>query len=187
MSKIILFPTDTVYGIGALPIKNEIQKLYDIKKRDKNKKIIALVSSKEKVFEIFEDNEFLRFLVDKLFPGEVTLISKAKKEFLDKTGYIGDIGVRMPGNKIAQEIIDSQGGILMTTSANLSGKPTPKTFSEIEKEILENVDECIKNDEDLSGQSSSIFKVLNDNIFEIREGNVKFEYLLSLKEDFFEK
>ena len=104
MSKIILFPTDTVYGIGALPIKSEIQKLYDIKKREKSKKIIALVSSKEKVFEIFEDNEFLRFLVDKLFPGEVTLISKAKKEFLDKTGYIGDIGVRMPGNKIAQEV-----------------------------------------------------------------------------------
>lgn len=187
MSKIILFPTDTVYGIGALPIKSEIQKLYDIKKREKSKKIIALVSSKEKVFEIFEDNQFLRFLVDKLFPGEVTLISKAKKEFLDKTGYLEDIGVRMPGNKIAQELIASQGGILMTTSANLSGKPTPKTFSEIEKEILENVDEYIKYDEDLSGQSSSIFKVLNDEIFEIREGNVKFEYLLSLKEDFFEK
>ena len=46
MSKIILFPTDTVYGIGALPIKSEIQKLYDIKKREKSKKIIALVSSK---------------------------------------------------------------------------------------------------------------------------------------------
>ena len=115
------------------------------------------------------------------------MISKAKKEFLDKTGYLEDIGVRMPGNKIAQELIASQGGILMTTSANLSGRPTPKVFSDIEKEILENVDEYIKCDEDLSGQSSSIFKVLNDEIFEIREGNVKFEYLLSLKEVFFEK
>ena len=47
MSKIILFPTDTVYGIGSLPIQSEIQRLYDIKKREKNKKIIALVSSKE--------------------------------------------------------------------------------------------------------------------------------------------
>jgi sua5/yciO/yrdC/ywlC family protein len=187
MSKIILFPTDTVYGIGSLPIQSEIQRLYDIKKREKNKKIIALVSSKEKVFEIFEYSSFIKFLVDKLFPGEVTLISKAKKDFLDKTGYIGDIGVRMPSNRLAQELIESQGGILMTTSANLSGDPTPKSFSEIKKEILERVDEYIEKDEDLSGVSSSIFKISDDNILEIREGNIKLEYLLALKEDFFEK
>ena len=75
----------------------------------------------------------------------------------------------------------------MTTSANLSGDPTPKSFSEIKKEILERVDEYIEKDEDLSGVSSSIFKISDDNILEIREGNIKLEYLLALKEDFFEK
>lgn len=184
---VILFPTDTVYGIGVKPNKEALNKLYEIKKRDRNKKIVALVSSKEKAYEILEENILVYNIIDKCFPGELTIISKANVDFLEKLGYSDDIGVRMPSNNIALKIIEDAGGILMTSSANLSGENAAIRFEDVSSQIINNVDIVIKNDNGLSGTSSSIYKIIENEIFEVRKGNFKIDNIEKIKEETFEK
>lgn len=180
---IIIFPTDTVYGMGVLPKKEAIKKIYDIKERDENKKIIALVSSKEIAKSLFEYNSLTYKLIDEFFPGEITIISKGKKEFLDILGYIEDIGIRMPNSNSALELIASVGGIIMTTSVNKSGKSPALVIDDIEKEILDKVDVVIESKEKMTNKPSSIFKIENDNIVLIREGDISLSELLKFKEE----
>lgn len=186
-TEVILFPTDTVYGIGVRPNKKGLERLYKIKKRDKNKKIVALVSNKEKAKEILEENILVYALIDEFFPGELTIISKAKKDFLNLLGYSDDIGVRLPNNKKALDIIEKFGGILMTSSANISGNNPSVRFSEIPLEIIEQVDLSIIDDEGLSGLSSTIVKIIDDDISLIRTGNFEIEKIYKFKEDILEK
>lgn len=168
----IIFPTDTVYGLGVLPKKEALEKIYSIKNRERNKKIVALVSTKEKAKEILEKNDLVYDIVDKYFPGEITIISKASKKYFDLLGY-DNIGVRMPNNKKTLEILDSVGGVLMTTSANISGEEAPSKFNNISKKILDKVSCYIEKDEGLSGKASSIYMIENNKIITIRDGNVK--------------
>ncbi|QXW65224.1 threonylcarbamoyl-AMP synthase [Streptobacillus moniliformis] len=181
-SNVILFPTDTVYGLGSLPNKKALDKIFDIKKRDRNKKIIALVSKKETINKIIETNDLIDKIIDKFFPGPITLIAKSTPFIKELLGY-EDIGVRIPNNKMALEIIEKFGGILMTTSANISGKEAPKKYSEIDEEILKLVDHKYIDDSNLSGISSSIFKIDGENITLLREGNISLIELIKLKEE----
>ncbi|WP_231101826.1 L-threonylcarbamoyladenylate synthase [Streptobacillus moniliformis] len=181
-SNVILFPTDTVYGLGSLPNKKALDKIFDIKKRDRNKKIIALVSKKETINKIVETNDLIDKIIDKFFPGPITLIAKSTPFIKELLGY-KDIGVRIPNNKMALEIIEKFGGILMTTSANISGKEAPKKYSEIDEEILKLVDHKYIDDSNLSGISSSIFKIDGENITLLREGNISLIELIKLKEE----
>lgn len=181
---IIIFPTDTVYGMGVLPKKEALKKVYEIKKRDVNKKIVALVSSKEMAKSIIQKDFIAYKLIDKFFPGAFTLISKGKEEFLNKIGYSEDIGVRMPNNKIALKIIEEAGGILMTTSVNLSGEKAAISIYDIDENIANKVDLIIENEnEKISKKASSIFKILDGNISLIREGDISLEEVLKYKEE----
>lgn len=179
---IILFPTDTVYGLGVLPNDEALKKLYNLKKRDENKKVVALVSSKEKAKFLLEKNVLAEKIIDKFFPGEITIIAKRNKENFKNIDY-EYLGVRMPNSKLAIELIDSVGGILMTSSANISGQSAVYKFEDISKEILENVDIVFKEEENLSGRASSIFKIENDEISILRKGNISFEEVKKLKEE----
>lgn len=179
---IVLFPTDTVYGLGVLPNDEALKKLYNLKKRDENKKVVALVSSKEKAKFLLEKNVLVEKIIDKFFPGEITIIAKRNKENFKNIDY-EYLGVRMPNSKLAIELIDSVGGILMTSSANISGQSAVYKFEDISKEILENVDIVFKEEENLSGRASSIFKIENDEISILRKGNISFEEVKKLKEE----
>ncbi|NYV28387.1 threonylcarbamoyl-AMP synthase [Streptobacillus felis] len=179
---VILFPTDTVYGIGTLPKKEALEKIFKIKNRDKNKKIIALVSKKETINKIIKTNNFIDKIIDKFFPGAITIISKSTPFIKNLLGY-EDIGVRMPNNKLALEIIEKHGGILMTTSANISGKEAPKTSLEIDDLILNSVDIKYIDDSNLSGITSSIFKIEGEEITLLREGSIPLIEIVKLKEE----
>lgn len=183
---IILIPTDTVYGIATLDTPIYMKKIYDIKKREEDKKIIALISSIDKVFEILEYSKLVEFLVNSFFPGKLSIIAKSNKKYYEKLDY-EYIGVRMPNNEKALKIIDKSGGILMTSSANISGEDTPDKFSNISKEILNNVDGYIIDDKNVGKVSSTIIKIENDKIYLLREGEIKFKDILKYKEEKFEK
>ncbi len=172
----IIFPTDTVYGLGCIPEKNAIDNIYSLKKRDKSKKIIALVSSVEKIKEI--TNEIDYTLVNKFMPGPLTIICKSNDKFAK---LIGDtIGIRIPKNKIALKIIDKVGGIMMTTSANISGEKSPLCLKDISNELLEKITYALKSEENLSGIPSTIIMYLDGKYTLIREGQIKFEEILKI-------
>lgn len=183
---IIIIPTDTVYGIATLDNLVYMKKIYDIKKRDEDKKVIALISSIDKVFEILEYSKLVKFLAYSFFPGKLSIIAKSNKKYYEKLNY-EYIGIRMPNNEKALKIISQSGGILMTSSANISGEETPDKFININKEILNNVDGYIIDDENIGKVSSTIIKVDNNDIYLLREGEIKFKDILRYKEENFEK
>ena len=115
---VIIYPTDTVYGIGVLPDRNAIEKLYEIKKRDKSKKLIALIADISTINEVMDstdgssgDIEILEKIASVYWPGDLTVVIKAKKEITkiieinDDESNESTIGERIPNNPIALEII----------------------------------------------------------------------------------
>lgn len=184
---VAIFPTDTVYGIGTLPYKKNVKRLYEIKKRDFSKKIIALVSDFEKVLEIIEEKQEnikkILKITEKYWPGQLTIVFKCNKKFTEKFDEDMDtIGVRIPKNKIALEIIKGLNGILLTTSANLSGEEAVTEVENINEQVLKEVDIIIEEKEkkELNGKPSTIIKYENGVITLIREGNISFEKLQQL-------
>ena len=119
----VVFPTDTVYGIGCDPFnKNSVDKIYQIKQRDKNKPFPVLTFSADFASEIAEFDEVSKKIVEKFWPGPLTLILKLKEEKLKESLGIEDkIAIRVPNNQCLLEILKNV-KFLIGTSANLSGQ-----------------------------------------------------------------
>ena len=182
---VVVFPTDTVYGIGAIPEKESLNKIYKIKHRDFSKKIIALISNNDILKSIIDESEENLLKIQKIlqfyWPGELTVIFKANKEFINKFDETMEtIGIRIPKSKIALELIEKVGGILLTSSANLSGGKTVINVEDIDTAIINEVDIVIEAEENLTGIPSTIIKYEEGKINLLREGNIKFENILKL-------
>lgn len=172
----IIVPTDTVYGLGAIPTKKAIEQLYLLKKRDKNKKILALVSDYNDFFKLTDDIDLN--LIKHFLPGALSIVCKTKKEFVDLLGPT--VGIRIPDNDLTRDIIRRVGGILMTTSANISGEPPVTNISNISDELLKNVPLIITTDKILSGIPSTIVSYLDGKYSLIRQGQINFEEILKI-------
>lgn len=172
----IIVPTDTVYGLGAIPTKKAIEQLYLLKKRDKNKKILALVSDYNDFFKLTDVIDLN--LIKHFLPGALSIVCKTKKEFVDLLGPT--VGIRIPDNDLTRDIIRRVGGILMTTSANISGEPPVTNISNISDELLKNVPLIITTDKNLSGIPSTIVSYLDGKYSLIRQGQINFEEILKI-------
>jgi len=120
---IVVFPTDTVYGIGCDPFnKTSVDKIYQIKNRDKNKSFPVLTYSINFALEIAEFDKFSKIIAQKFWPGPLTLILKLKnKKLQESLGIEGKIAIRVPDNQCLLSILkDSK--FLVGTSANMSGE-----------------------------------------------------------------
>jgi len=157
--EIIAFPTDTVYGVGG-DIFNEtaIDKIYRLKNRPTNKPINALISSENQLKMIVESIPMdAKSVIEKFWPGPLTIILKKKTEVSDKvTSSLDTIGVRMPNNKIALEIIKKFEKPLATTSANISDKPSPLTADDVYINFQDSLPMIIDSQEKALGIESTI-------------------------------
>ncbi len=163
--KIIAFPTNSVYGIGGNPLNlNVINRLYDIKFRDKSKGFLLLASDIEEALKIAEFNDLALRLAKKYWPGQLTLILRKKDQCIippEVTAYKDTIGLRVPENEIIAEILNilkSQGflGIIIGTSANYSGEPPCISGDEVAKKILSPIDLIIDGGKSQSQLSTTI-------------------------------
>lgn len=130
------FPTDTVYGIGADTFdKKAVEQIYIAKGRDFNKPLQILISDKKELDLITdEQSQILDCLADKFMPGPLTIVIKAKKDFPRwATSGLDTVGVRMPANTLALQMIKAFGRPISATSANLSESPDPKDADEVLK------------------------------------------------------
>ena len=170
---IVIFPTDTVYGIGCNPYNiNSIKKIYEIKSREKIKSLPVLAHSLDIVKEIASIDEFTEKIMKKYWPGPLTLILKLTDQKLKKSLNLENkIAVRIPDSKCTLKLLEKC-GLLVGTSANISGNSS-----------YTNPDECLKNinnyDVFLNGGTitskgeSTIIEIENDKIKIIREGVLK--------------
>ena len=176
--KIVVFPTETVYGIGANGLDEKaVKKLYEVKQRPLNKPITLLVSNMEMVESVAKDITETEYkIMEKFFPGPLTIILK-KKEIVPDIVTSGQdtVGVRMPSGEIARKLIEKAGVPLATPSANITGQPSGTDLQEIEKNFKEKVDFYIDGGECEIGLASTIVQVVEGRIQILRQGSITLE------------
>ena len=177
---LVLFPTETVYGIGTSAFCAEsVEKIYKIKKRPHEKPINVLVSNFDMIKLLAKDiSPMEEKIMKKFFPGPLTIILKKNDNVPDVVTSGGDtIGIRMPANDVALKLIEKAGVPLATTSANYSGAESLVDFEKIKNEFPADVDYLINGGKSRIGVASTIVKVGNDNIKILRQGSIKKEDL----------
>ncbi|MGL5123019.1 MAG: L-threonylcarbamoyladenylate synthase [Fusobacteriaceae bacterium] len=175
---LIIYPTDTVYGIaGRITSKYALEKIYVAKSRAFSSPLIALISDSDLIEKIavvdLNKKNILEKLIKTFWPGGLTIILR-KKDFIPgiMVSNGNTVGIRMPNHTLALKIIESIGGILPTTSANISGEKTPKTYDEISEKIKNKVDLVIDGGECPIGIESSILDLSGKEIKLLREGAI---------------
>ena len=139
---VVVFPTDTVYGIGCDPYnKSSVEKIYQIKKRSKEKPLPILGYSLSTINEIVEFDEESKKIAEVFWPGPLTLILKLKDEKLKEILRVDKIAARVPDNQCLLDILKNC-KFLIGTSANYSGEGS---FTN-SKECLEKLKEILKVD-----------------------------------------
>lgn len=172
---IVIFPTETVYGIGTNGFNEEsIRKIYELKKRDFKKPISLLVSNMDMVKMVAKDISDLEYaLMERFFPGPFTIILKKKNDVPDILTANGDtVGVRMPSGEIAKKLIEYANVPIATPSANISGKPSGTNINDIIKDFDGKVDCIIDSGESKLGVASTIVKVIDNVPHILREGSI---------------
>ena len=172
---IVVFPTETVYGIGTNGLyKEAVQRLYKIKERPLNKPISLLVSDYEMIEKVVKDiNELEYKIMKKFFPGPLTIILNKKDIVPDIVTSGGStVGIRMPEEEITRKLIEYAGVPIAAPSANISGKPSGIDLQEIIKEFGDMVDYYIDGGKSKIGIGSTIVKVENNTIKILREGSI---------------
>jgi len=169
--KVMLYPTDTIWGLGCDATNSKaVEKIYKIKQRSENKSLIALIDSEErlktyvkKVPEIAYD--LIRNAANPIsivYPGAQNLAKNAIGP--DKT-----VCIRVTSNEFCKEVVKRLGKAIASTSANISGQPTPLIFSQVSEEIKKSVDHIVglHQDELKLPKASTIIKMKADGKFEI--------------------
>lgn len=174
---VIIFPTDTVYGIACNCFSEKaIKKVFDIKKRPENKPINVLSNNLDKIKLVSKNiNEKEKFLIDKYMPGALTIILDKNEKVPDiLTAGLETIGVRIPKNNISLRILENVSYPLATTSANISGDSAGIKITDFLKEFDGVVDAIIDGGETDLKVASTIVRVESDNKLKIiREGTLK--------------
>lgn len=167
----ILYPTDTVWGIGCdATLVEAVQKIYKLKNREESKSLVILVSSLKMLQEYISTipEKALEIISKQEKP--TTIIYSHPKGLAKNTIASDDsIAIRIPQHEYCKALVEKFGKPIVSTSANISGEPTPKSFSEISKPILEGVDYVVNLErEKITTKSSTIIKINGEEIQVIR-------------------
>lgn len=166
--EVILFPTETVLGIGCLLGRECVEKLSKITKRPKNKPFAMVLSDKEDIKKWVLEIPSLYHPLSKFLPGPLTLILRGIDTLPEGVlSESGTVGIRIPDYKVIQDLIKDVGLPLIATSANYSGKPTPLHTDEVELKF----DRVIPGRAG-SGITSTVLDISNDNPVLIRKGMI---------------
>jgi len=185
--KVIAFPTNSVYGIGGNPLDlNVINRIYDIKFRDRTKGFLLLISDFEEATKIAEFNAIAQKLANHYWPGQLTLILKKKEPNIlppELTAFQNTIGLRVPENEILLNILNilkerKHFGGLIGTSANYSGETPSISGEEVTKKILSPIDLIIDGGKSKSRLPTTIVDCTSQTIKFLRTGNISEEEIM---------
>lgn len=169
--QIIVYPTDTVYGIGCDPFnKDSISKIYDLKKREGNKRFPILGFSKEELEKIVEFSIDAEKISEKFWPGQVTLLLPIRKEMAEKINNNGKLAVRVPNNECVLAILEKC-KLIIGTSANISGQESISDSNECKTKIP-GIDVLVNGGKITSLGESTIIDFIDDKVKVIREGSI---------------
>ena len=172
-AELVAFPTDTVYGLGADAFNDQaVRKLYLAKGRSHEKAIPVLVANLEQFVDVVDRTTFAAMrLVEKFWPGPLTIILGQGSGLASSISVHGTVGVRIPDHPIALELI-LEAGPLAVTSANRSGNPEACTAEEIETDMGAQVHLIVDGGRTPGGQPSTVVDCTQDPPKILRAGPI---------------
>ncbi len=160
---IILYPTDTIWGLGCDATNSEaIARIYDLKKRNDTKSLIILLAEPKDIFRYVADPPLDIMGIVRAFEEPTTVIYDRAVDLPDNLVHAdGSIAIRVTKDPFCKMLIKRMKKPLVSTSANISGQPSPRSFSDINTAIKESVDYCAdyRRDEEMNGRPSRILKI----------------------------
>ena len=174
---IVVYPTETVYGIGADIFSEEaLKKVFKIKKRSHDKPVSVAVSRFEMMHELAYIGEDEKRFIERLLPGPVTVLLRKKEKVPESLTSASElVGIRYPKHEITLKLIELAGVPITSTSANVSGEPAPKKV----KEIKISADYILDGGE-CRGEPSTVVDLVNRKI--LRKGAEYEEVVKALRE-----
>jgi len=171
---VIVYPTDTVYGLGCNPFDQEaVRRIFRIK-GERTKPLPILASNIKEVEKIAQITEKTKKLAKKFWPGPLTMVL-LKKPLLPEivTCKLDSVAIRVPNHAITLELTRLSGGLLIGTSANKTGEKPPQTASEAVEQIGEEVDLILDGGPTPLGASSTIIDLTTEKLRVLRHGPIK--------------
>ena len=173
--KLVLFPTETVYGIGADALNEEaVKQIYIAKGRASDNPLIVHISKKEMLNElVVKIGDIEKKLIDTFWPGPLTIVFKKKAIVPDCiTGGLDTVAIRMPSNRIANRLIEFSGSPIAAPSANISGKPSGTLIEDIIDELDGKVEYIIDGGKVDIGVESTVIRVVDGVVHILRPGKI---------------
>ncbi|WP_281637699.1 L-threonylcarbamoyladenylate synthase [Flavobacterium marginilacus] len=163
---IILYPTDTVWGIGCDATNPEaIAKIYKLKQRAETQSMICLMNGEKMVYNVFKEIPEVAWQIIDLSEKPTTLILDQPRNIAPNIiAPDNTLGMRIVKEPFCFKLMERMKKPLVSTSANISGQPTPKSFKEISPEIIKGVDYVVNLHHDkITEKASTIIKLTNDS------------------------
>lgn len=168
---IVVFPTETAYGIAADATDSEaVEKVYEAKSRPRSKGLTAIVDSLEKAEKYTHLSEDERKIIQEFMPGPLTLVTEKNESVPDNLNE--DFAFRISSGEVASSLAEV--GPITATSANISGRETSYSVEDISEELLEKVDYVIDAGEISASPTSTIVELKDSNGVKVhRTGPIK--------------
>ncbi|MGG7176934.1 L-threonylcarbamoyladenylate synthase [Clostridium paraputrificum] len=181
---IVAFPTETVYGLGANALNDEaVKKIFIAKGRPQDNPLIIHVASKDISEYVEEVPDVAKRIIDKFWPGPLTIILNKKDIVPDVTSAnLKSIGVRMPSSIIAKNLIELSGAPIAAPSANISGRPSPTDVERCIEDLSGKVDYILGGEKSDVGVESTIVDCTIDPPLILRPGGITLEMLKTIDE-----
>jgi len=181
---LVAFPTETVYGLGGNALDPDAaKKIYAAKGRPSDNPLIVHLAKANDAVRYARADQLYDRIAETLMPGPLTVILKKRDVIPDSvTGGLDTVGIRVPSHPVARELIELAGVPVAAPSANLSGKPSPTSFSHVLHDLDGKVDCIIDGGNCDFGLESTIIKPQNGVIKLLRPGAVTVEMLAILGE-----
>lgn len=172
---LVVFPTDTLYGLGADALNEEaINRVYEVKGRDFTRPLLIFIGKKEQLQSLvtFIPPPAQR-LIEAFWPGPLTLVLHSSSVLPPLLlGGSSRVGIRLPASSLIRQIVLEAGAPITGTSANPSGRPTPSTAQEIQKELGGAVDLILDGGPCISERGSTLLDVTSIPPLLLREGEL---------------
>lgn len=174
---LVAFPTETVYGLGANALDEDaVARIYEAKGRPSDNPIIVHVCGMEMAEMAAELNQQARKLMEKFWPGPLSLVLKSLPAVPEKTrGGLATVAVRMPDNETALALIEAAGVPVAAPSANISGRPSPTDAQSVRDDLGESVAMVLDGGPAQVGLESTVLDVTGEQPVLLRPGGISKE------------
>jgi L-threonylcarbamoyladenylate synthase len=177
---LVAFPTDTVYGLGAMAFDaNAVSKIYLAKGRGQEKAIPILVSDVDQIYRVSSGvNDFAIKLGKKFWPGPLTIVVPRHSTIPDVVSPLPTVGVRIPNLNVTRDLLRLTGP-LAVTSANMSGQTSPSTAKGVNAQLNGRIPLILDGGVTPGGIPSTVVDCTGEEPVIVREGPISLEEILS--------